>query len=49
LGLVEVSPDLLDWYSGTSHTTVLIDDATTLKVRDNTPVTPRTKRYIRLK
>jgi M6 family metalloprotease-like protein len=49
LGLVEVSPDLLDWYSGSSHTTTLIDDATTLKVRDNTPITPRTKRYIRVK
>lgn len=48
-GTVEVSSNLLDWYSGTKHTTILVDDATTLKVRDNTPVTPETKRYIQLK
>lgn len=48
-GTVEVSSNLLDWYSGTKHTTVLVDDATTLKVRDNTPVTPDAKRHIRLK
>ena len=46
---VEVSPDLLDWFSGKKHTTVLIDDATILKVRDNTPVTRDVKRYIRLR
>ena len=46
-GTVEVSPNLLDWYSGTQHTTILIDDATTLKVRDISPVTPGQKRYIR--
>jgi M6 family metalloprotease-like protein len=46
-GAVEVSPNLLDWYSGDQHTTVLIDDAATLKVRDNSPVTPEVKRYIR--
>ena len=46
-GIVEVSPDLIDWYSGQQHTTILIDDATTLKVRDNTPVSPAAKRYIR--
>lgn len=48
-GTVEVSSNLLDWYSGKKHTTVLVDDATTLKVRDNTPVTPEAKRHIRLK
>ncbi len=48
-GSVEVSSNLLDWYSGSKYTTILIDDATTLKVRDNTPVTPESKRYIRLK
>ncbi|MES2922804.1 MAG: M6 family metalloprotease domain-containing protein [Verrucomicrobiota bacterium] len=48
-GDIEVSPNLLDWFSGKKHTTVLIDDATTLKVRDNTPVTRDVKRYIRLK
>ena len=48
-GTVEVSPNLLDWFSGKNHTTILIDDSTTLKVRDNSPVTRETKRYIRLK
>jgi M6 family metalloprotease-like protein len=48
-GKVEVSPNLLDWFSGNDHTTVLLDNETTLKVRDNTPITPETKRYIRLK
>lgn len=47
-GTVEVSSNLLDWFSGRKHTTILIDDATTLKVRDNTPVTPERKRHIRL-
>jgi uncharacterized cupredoxin-like copper-binding protein len=46
---VEVSSNLLDWYSGKNHTTVLTDDATTLKVRDNTPITSGAKRYIQLK
>jgi M6 family metalloprotease-like protein len=47
--LIEVSGDLLDWSSGSNHTTTLIDDSTTLKVRDNTPVTGNNKRYIRAK
>ena len=45
---VEVSPNLIDWYSGRKHATVITDDASRLKVRDNTPLTPGTKRYIRL-
>ncbi len=48
-GTVEVSSNLLDWYSGQKHTTILIDDEATLKVRDNTPITQDAKRYIRLK
>ena len=48
-GTVQVSPNLLDWYSGSQHTTVITDDATTLKVRDNSPTTPDAKRYIRFK
>lgn len=47
--IVEVSPNLLDWYTGSSHTTIITDDAAWLKVRDNTPLTRGTKRYIRLK
>ncbi|MEO7101303.1 MAG: M6 family metalloprotease domain-containing protein [Luteolibacter sp.] len=46
---VEVSSNLLDWYSGENHTTTLLDNDTTLKVRDNTPTTPEAKRYIQLK
>jgi hypothetical protein len=46
---VEVSPNLIDWYSGSKHTTILIDDAFLLKVRDNVPLTPGNKRYIRMK
>ena len=46
---VEVSSNLVVWSSGKTHTTVLIDNATTLKVRDNTPLTRNAKRYIRLK
>ncbi len=46
---VEVSSDLVNWFSGSKHTTVLQDNLTLLKVRDNTPVTGGTKRYIRLK
>jgi|GEM_PF-2672632 len=49
VGTVEVSSNLLDWYSGNKHTTVLIDDEATLKVRDNVPYSQDTKRYIRLK
>ena len=46
---VEVSSNLVVWSSGKTHTTVVIDNATTLKVRDNTPLTRDGKRYIRLK
>ena len=46
---VEVTSNLVVWSSGKAHTTVLIDSATTLKVRDNTPLTRNAKRYIRLK
>ncbi|MEO7101296.1 MAG: discoidin domain-containing protein [Luteolibacter sp.] len=46
---VEVSSDLLNWYSGGKYTTVLVDDDDFLVVRDNAPVTKRKKRYIRLK
>jgi uncharacterized cupredoxin-like copper-binding protein len=45
---VEVSPNLIDWYSGSKHTTIITDDASLLKVRDNIPLIPGTKRYIRL-
>ncbi len=46
---VEVSSNLLDWYSGTHHTTTLLNSPTTLSVRDNTPLTQGEKRFIRLR
>lgn len=46
---VQVSPNLIDWFSGKSHTSVLTDNEHFLKVRDNTPLAPGRKRYIRLK
>jgi Abnormal spindle-like microcephaly-assoc'd, ASPM-SPD-2-Hydin len=48
-GVVEVSSNLIDWYSGVNHTTTILDNDEILKVRDNTPVTPEAKRYIRYK
>jgi hypothetical protein len=47
--IVEVSPNLVDWFSGDRHTTVLVDDHTMLRVRDNTPTTTVAKRYIRVR
>ncbi len=44
---IEVSSDLLTWSSGKKFTTVITHNSTTLKVRDNTPLTQNDKRYIR--
>jgi hypothetical protein len=46
---VEVSSNLVDWFSGPNHTKVLKDTAELLKVRDKTPMEPGNKRFIRLK
>ena len=46
--LVEVSGTADVWTSGPAGTTVITDNATTLKVRDNTPATGG-RRFIRLK
>jgi len=46
---VEVSSNLVDWFAGKNHTTVIKNTAEILKVRDNTPIEPGGKRYIRLK
>ncbi len=46
---VEVSPDLIDWQSGPRYTTILEEAPFFLKVRDNTPFTTKSKRFIRLK
>lgn len=47
--VVEVSDDLVSWYSGLSFTTIISDTQTLLSVRDNTPMSSATKRFIRLK
>lgn len=44
----EVSPNLLDWYSGWNYTTVLRDNDVIFEARDNTPMIPGKKRYIRV-
>jgi hypothetical protein len=46
---VEVGGDLANWNSGSSHTTIIEDTPTLLKVRDNTPMDQATKRFIRLR
>ncbi len=45
---VEVSSNLMDWYSGENYTTTLVDSPDLLKVRDDTPMTKDRKRYIRV-
>jgi alpha-tubulin suppressor-like RCC1 family protein len=47
--VVEVSSNLVDWYSGHHHTTTLIDDESMLRVRDNTSIKSGKMRYIRLR
>ena len=46
---IQVSPNLIDWFSGQNHTSVVTDNESILKVRDNTPITRHEKRFIRLK
>ena len=46
---VEVSGDLAIWNSGPSHTTIIENTSTLLKVRDNTPMSGAPKRFIRLR
>lgn len=47
--LVEVSSDLVHWFSGPDYTTVLIDNAKILRVMDRTPCSPAAKRFIRVR
>jgi len=46
--VVEVSDDLVNWYSGPSFTTVITNSSSLLSVRDNTPMSLASKRFIRL-
>jgi M6 family metalloprotease-like protein len=48
-GIVEVSSNLIDWFSGPDFTTVVSNSGSTMVVRDKTPSTESAKRYIRLK
>ncbi|OYV06093.1 MAG: hypothetical protein CFE26_08160 [Verrucomicrobiales bacterium VVV1] len=48
--VIEVSPDLGNWYSGTSHTQVVSNTLTSLVVRDLTPLSSTaTKRFMRVR
>jgi hypothetical protein len=46
---VEVGGDLAIWNSGPGHTTIIENTSTLLKVRDNTPMSEATKRFMRLR
>lgn len=45
---LEVSGDLVQWDSGAGFSTVLMDNLSTLKVRDNVFVTPGSHRFVRI-
>jgi len=47
--VVEVSPDLENWFSGEDHTTVISDEDEVLIVRDNTPMGDAQRRFMRLR
>ena len=47
--VIEVSSNLVDWFSGSNFTETLIDTGSILQVRDRTPFTSIRNRYIRLK
>lgn len=47
--VVEVSSNLMDWFSGEKHTEVLMENGRFVVVRDKTPTSPSAKRHIRLK
>ena len=47
--LIEVSPNLVDWFSGDQHTTTVTDDGRILTVRDHTPLRAGENRFIRVK
>ncbi len=47
--IVEVSPDLAQWFSGPAYTTELTNTSTLLRVRDNTPISAAPQRFMRLK
>ncbi len=46
---VEVSSDLVTWHSGGAHTTAIVSSPDFLLVRDNTPVSAASRRFIRVR
>jgi hypothetical protein len=46
--VVQVSSDLINWFSGSTNTVTLADTPTQLVVRDNTPFSQSNARFIRL-
>jgi alpha-tubulin suppressor-like RCC1 family protein len=46
---VEVSSDLVEWFSGELHTKTLVDDRNLIDVQDRTPLMAGKKRFIRLR
>lgn len=47
--IVEVSADLINWDSGSDHTTTLENSPALLRVRDNIPLMQADRRFIRLR
>lgn len=47
--IVEVSSNLVDWFSGVKHTVEIARRGGTITVRDWTPISPESKRHIRLR
>ncbi len=45
---IEVSPDLVQWFSGPAYTTIMANTPALLRVRDNVPRTGAARRFIRL-
>lgn len=46
---IEVSSDLVTWFSGPAHTTVVADTAESRLVRDNTPLSSSPRRFMRVR
>jgi hypothetical protein len=47
--VIEVSANMVTWFSDAGNVTVLPNTGTIIKARDNTPLTPGAKRFIRLR
>lgn len=47
--LVEVSSDLINWYSGSKHTAILAENPQVIRIRDRTAIPKSGNRYIRVR